>query len=85
MKQLLSTWSFHFLDAVVRLLFGRIGRFVRLRRLGFIEKGHQLNKEEKFKISSVEPVLLSLTAEELKRSDSDLARELQEKLNAGLA
>lgn len=47
-----------------------------------LEKGIQLNKEEKYQVQNVEPLLLSLSEEALKRSDSDLARELQEKLNA---
>lgn len=49
-----------------------------------LEKGIQLNKEEKYRIKDAEPFLLSLTEEAMKRSDSDLARELQERLNSGL-
>lgn len=49
-----------------------------------LEKGVQLNKEEKYRVNDVEPLLLSLSEEAMKRSDSDLARELQERLNQGL-
>jgi hypothetical protein len=49
-----------------------------------LEKGVQLNKEEKYFLRDVEPLLLSLSEEAMKRSDSDLARELQERLNSGL-
>jgi hypothetical protein len=48
----------------------------------------QLTKATPYKLADVEPLLLSLPAASAKarshqRSDSDLARELQEKLNAG--
>lgn len=49
-----------------------------------LNKGIQLNKEEKYRVNDVEPLLLSLSEEAMRRSDSDLARELQEKLNQGL-
>lgn len=49
-----------------------------------LEKGVQIGKSEPYKIKDPEPVLLAVAEETLKRSDSDLARELQEKLNAGL-
>ena len=49
-----------------------------------LEKGIQLNKEEKYIFKDVEPFLLSLSEDAMKRSDSDLARELQERLNSGL-
>lgn len=49
-----------------------------------LEKGVQLNKEEKYKVHDVEPLLLSLSEEAMKRSDSDLAREMQERLSQGL-
>jgi BRO1-like domain len=49
-----------------------------------LEKGIQLNKEDKYVLKVVEPLLLSLTDEAMTRSDSDLARELQERLNSGL-
>lgn len=48
-----------------------------------LEKGIQLNKEENYTVRDVEPFLLSLSAAAMKRSDSDLARELQQRLNAG--
>ena len=49
-----------------------------------LEKGLQIGKVEKYTIADPEPVLLSLPEDALKRSDSDLARELQEALNSGL-
>lgn len=49
-----------------------------------LEKGVQLNKEEKYRIQDVDPLLLSLSEDAMKRSDSDLARELQERLNSGI-
>lgn len=49
-----------------------------------LEKGIQLNKEDKYRIKDAEPFLLSLSEEAMKRSDSDLARELQERLDSGL-
>jgi hypothetical protein len=49
-----------------------------------LEKGMLLDKTEKYHFADVEPVLLSLPEGALKRSDSDLARELQDKLNSGL-
>ena len=49
-----------------------------------LDKGVHLNKEEKYRVNDVEPLLLSLTEDAMKRSDSDLARELQERLNSGL-
>ena len=49
-----------------------------------LKSGVQLGKSEKYKINDVEPVLLELPEDALKRSDSDLARELQKKLNSGL-
>ena len=49
-----------------------------------LPQGLRMSKVEKYKVANVEPVLLSLPESALKRSDSDLARELQEKLNAGL-
>ena len=48
-----------------------------------LECGVRLNKVQKYQIADVDPVLLSLPENALVRSDSDLARELQEKLNAG--
>lgn len=49
-----------------------------------LQKGVLLNKTEKYHFADVDPVLLSLPDGALKRSDSDLARELQDKLNSGL-
>jgi hypothetical protein len=49
-----------------------------------LEKGVQLNKEDKYKINDVEPVLLALSEDAMQISDSDLARELQERMNKGL-
>jgi len=48
-----------------------------------LERGVRLNKVDKYHFAEVDPVLLSLPENALVRSDSDLARELQEKLDAG--
>jgi len=48
-----------------------------------LERGVRLNKMDKYHFADVDPVLLSLPENALVRTDSDLARELQEKLNAG--
>lgn len=48
-----------------------------------LQKGVRLNKVEKYHFADVDPVLLSLPDNALVRTDSDLARELQRKLNAG--
>ncbi|MGK3741081.1 MAG: hypothetical protein ACI90V_007931 [Bacillariaceae sp.] len=42
-----------------------------------------MNKVEKYHFADVDPVLLSMPENALERTDSDLARELHEKLNAG--
>jgi hypothetical protein len=49
-----------------------------------LDKGIRLNKVEKYYVADVEPLLLVLPEGALQRSDSDLARELQERLNSGL-
>ena len=49
-----------------------------------LEKGLLIAKIEKYRFKDADPVLLVVPEDALKRSDSDLARELQEKLNAGL-
>ena len=48
-----------------------------------LQKGLQMNKSTPYKLQDAEPLLLVLPEGALQRSDSDLARELQEKLNAG--
>jgi hypothetical protein len=48
-----------------------------------LERGVRLNKVEKYHFADVDPVLLSMPENALERTDSDLARELHEKLNAG--
>jgi len=48
-----------------------------------LDRGVRLNKVEKYHFADVDPVLLSMPEDALERSDSDLARELQKKLNAG--
>lgn len=50
-----------------------------------LDKGVRLNKLDKYHFADVDPVLLSMpeNAPSFQRSDSDLARELQERLNAG--
>lgn len=61
-----------------------------------LQEGYQMKKQTKYELEPAEPVLLklpedgSVTAKKppsrpsVDRSDSDLARELQERLNAGL-
>lgn len=46
-------------------------------------EGHKMNKAADYKLEEAEPVLLVLPEGDLQRSDSDLARELQKRLNAG--
>ena len=48
-----------------------------------LQEGIQMNKMTKYELEQVEPVLLYLPEGALQRTDSDLARELQERLNAG--
>lgn len=48
-----------------------------------LQEGLQMKKKIEYKLEDVEPVLLELPEGSLQRSDSDLARELQERLNAG--
>jgi BRO1-like domain len=48
-----------------------------------LDKGLCMNKVEKYHFADADPVLLSLSEDAMRRSDSDLARELQERLNAG--
>jgi hypothetical protein len=48
-----------------------------------LDKGLCMNKLEKYYLADADPVLLSLPEDAMKRSDSDLARELQARLNAG--
>lgn len=48
-----------------------------------LSEGHCMNKATLFELQVVEPVLLQLPDGALQRSDSDLARELQEHLNCG--
>uniref|UniRef100_A0A7S4AXF3 BRO1 domain-containing protein n=1 Tax=Pseudo-nitzschia australis TaxID=44445 RepID=A0A7S4AXF3_9STRA len=47
-----------------------------------LQKGVRLNKVDKYHFADVDPVLLCMPANALTRTDSDLARELQAKLNA---
>jgi len=49
-----------------------------------LQEGYQMKKSTKYELDPcAEPVLLKLPEGALERSDSDLARELQERLNAG--
>ena len=48
-----------------------------------LQEGLQMKKKTEYKLEEAEPVLLALPEGALERSDSDLARELQERLNAG--
>jgi len=48
-----------------------------------LQQGHQMNKQTNFAVPDVDPVLFALPDGALQRSDSDLARELSERLNVG--
>jgi hypothetical protein len=48
-----------------------------------LQEGHQMKKKAAYELEPAEPVLLVLPEGAIERSDSDLARELQERLNAG--
>mmetsp|Transcript_32597 Transcript_32597/g.67992 ORF Transcript_32597/g.67992 Transcript_32597/m.67992 type:complete len:162 (-) Transcript_32597:1202-1687(-) len=48
-----------------------------------LQDGIRMNKSETYVLEEAEPALLVLPEGALQRSDSDLARELQERLNAG--
>jgi hypothetical protein len=48
-----------------------------------LQEGFKMLKKTDYKLDEVEPVLLKLPEGALLRSDSDLARELQERLNCG--
>jgi hypothetical protein len=49
-----------------------------------LKQGVQMTKKTEYKLEEAEPVLLVLPDGALQRTDSDLARELQEQLNMGL-
>jgi hypothetical protein len=78
MALLLKTWE----KDNSAVYFEKVPRSVPAEKK--LAAGVQMKKMEKYKINEVEPVLLTLPEGLLERSDSDLARELQEKLNAGL-
>jgi BRO1-like domain len=48
-----------------------------------LREGIQMKRKTEYKLQEAEPYLLILPENALKRSDSDLARELQERLNTG--
>ena len=48
-----------------------------------LQEGIQMNRLEAYTLADAEPHLLVIPEGQLQRSDSDLARELQERLNAG--
>jgi hypothetical protein len=48
-----------------------------------LKEGIQMKKKTGYKLQEAEPVLLALPESALQRSDSDLAREMQRRLNAG--
>jgi hypothetical protein len=48
-----------------------------------LQEGLQMNRIEAYSLEDAEPYLLVIPEGSLQRSDSDLARELQERLNAG--
>lgn len=48
-----------------------------------LQEGLQMKKKTDYSLQEAEPVLLVLPDNALKRSDSDLAREMQQRLNSG--
>jgi hypothetical protein len=83
MGHLLKTWE----DDNTNVYFEGVPKSVPLAQK--LQKGIQLSKIEPYELDTVEPLPLSLVDKKTsppghKRSDSDLARELHEKLNAGL-
>jgi hypothetical protein len=78
MAQLLKSWE----KDNSSVFFEAVPQSVPLDKK--LKAGVQIGKTEKYKIHDVEPVLLELPEDALKRSDSDLAREIQNKLNAGI-
>lgn len=48
-----------------------------------LKEGIQMKRKADYKLQEAEPHLLSLSENAMKRSDSDLARELQKRLNTG--
>jgi hypothetical protein len=78
MAQLLKSWE----KDNSSVFFEAVPQSVPLDKK--LKAGVQMGKVEKYKINDVEPVLLELPEDALKRSDSDLAREIQNKLNAGI-
>jgi hypothetical protein len=83
MGHLLKTWE----DDNTNVYFEGVPKSVPLAQK--LQKGIQLSKIEPYELDTVEPLPLSLVDKKTsppghKRSDSDLARELQQRLNAGL-
>lgn len=77
MKLLLQVWE----QDNNQVYFERVPQHVPAGKK--LQEGLQMNKKEDFKLEEVEPLLLHLPEGALERSDSDLAKELQERLNAG--
>jgi hypothetical protein len=83
MGLVLKTWE----DDNTNVYFEGVPKSVPLDQK--LQKGIQLSKIEPYELEIVEPLPLSIPDKKSsppvhKRSDSDLARELHEKLNAGL-
>ena len=83
MGHLLKTWE----DDNTNVYFEGVPKSVPLAQK--LQKGIQLSKIEPYELETVEPLPLSLVDKKTSppghtRSDSDLARELQQRLNAGL-
>lgn len=83
MGHLLKTWE----DDNTNVYFEGVPKSVPLAQK--LQKGIQLSKIEPYELDTVEPLPLSLVDKKTPppghtRSDSDLARELQQRLNAGL-
>lgn len=77
MKDLLHTWEKDNSQVYFESVPPRVPESKKL------QEGIKMNRVTAYKIEPVEPVLLVLPEGAIERSDSDLARELQERLNAG--
>jgi BRO1-like domain len=64
-----------------RVFFAKVPQ--RVPATSKLAEGHQMKKMAEFVLEEAEPVLLELPDGALKRSDSDLARELQHRINLG--
>ena len=77
MALLLRSWEKDNSSVFFAAVPQRVGADQKLR------EGLQMKKKTEYRLEEAEPVLLVMPDGALQRSDSDLARELQERLNAG--